>query len=444
MASIDVLPPPPSYSLYPSFASVSASSLPSFASQLRPDEESLQFQPAEDVVPTRHNYTYTSKSMILNLGRKIHGASHPTFGANSEIRGTVSLKDLRNVKQITLKISGKASYLVMEDGFSAYTQFKTVLQHTQTLFSSNSQPSSISSTFPLTFQIPTYAHQSTSHLPPSVHNSVSSDTLTHLSIRLNVHYRIEVEVKRHGLHRHEHVGTEWWYAPRTFALPSRPRRSAVPEAAAWESDVKTPPSRSDEPEWRSVHVTTARSPPLDFALEASYQYTYALGESVPFQILISPSTSSASLRPSDIASRLSFQLMKRVSFELGYTASDVSNPIVDAKIASVVIAEDGSCIASGSVQLPSLEEPSWHISPFVETSYFLNLAFVLCSDQKTYHAEVPMKLTSDGESALQTEGEEAWTRPGRSMLDALEASGHLGRQRLMLSATFANLFKIIL
>lgn len=60
--------------------------------------------------------------------------------------------------------------------------------------------------------------------------------------------------------------------------------------------------------------------------------------------------------------------MKRVSFELGYTASDVSKSIADAKIASVVISEDGSCIASGSVQLPSLEEPSWRISPFVETS----------------------------------------------------------------------------
>ncbi|KAG8921788.1 hypothetical protein FRC01_014895 [Tulasnella sp. 417] len=106
MASIDVLPPPPSYSLYPSFASVSASSLPSFASELRPDEESLQFQPAEDVVPTQHDYTYSSRSMILNLGRRIHGASRPTYGANSEIRGTVSLKDLRNVKQIILKVRG--------------------------------------------------------------------------------------------------------------------------------------------------------------------------------------------------------------------------------------------------------------------------------------------------------------------------------------------------
>lgn len=165
------------------------------------------------------------------------------------------------------------SYFVLEDGLSAYTQCRTVLQHTQTLFSSNSQSSPVNSTFPLSFHIPTYAHQSNSHLPPSIHNSKSSDPLTRLAIHLDVRYRIDVEVRRHGLHRRERVGTEWWHAPRTFALPSRPRRSVTPEPAAWESGIKTPPNRSDEVEWRTLRTAATGALPSDFALEASYQNT---------------------------------------------------------------------------------------------------------------------------------------------------------------------------
>lgn len=67
-------------------------------------------------------------------------------------------------------------------------------------------------------------------------------------------------------------------------------------------------------------------------------------------------------------SRLSLHLVKQVSFQMGYTTSEVSRPIADAKITDVLFAEDGTCIASGSIQLLSSEEPSWHVAPFVETS----------------------------------------------------------------------------
>ncbi|KAG8987793.1 hypothetical protein FRB90_003145, partial [Tulasnella sp. 427] len=435
MASVQLLPPAPAYWPHSSQAGDSVASLPSFTSEVRPNEESLQFEPVENTTLTDHNYVYSSKSITLDLGRRLHGASHPTYGANSEIRGIAELKDLRNVKHVVLKISGKVSYLVLEDGFSSYTQCKTVLRHTQTLFSSTTHLHGQSEipAFPFSFHIPTYAHQSKAHLPPTVHNSISSDPRTRVSIRLNVRYRIDVEVTRHGLHRHERVGTEWWHAPRTFALPSITRRAALTATAtaAWESDVKIPPNASYERESRTVHITTEGSPTSDPELELC---------PLPFQITVHPHASSvADLNHSAISSLVSLSLVKRVSFELGYTPSDVSVPIAEGRITEVLVAEDGSCIASGTLKLPPLGETSWHMAPFIETSYSLRLAFTPAPNHSGYEAEVTLKLVSDEESALQMEGEEAWARPARSRLEVLEASDHCHRS--FIPAALAKLLK---
>lgn len=85
----------------PSANSLRASSPPPFTPKSRPDELSLQFQPPPD---TSSHYVYESRSITLNLGSRIEGASTPSFGNNATIDGTVYIKDWKHVKEVVLTV----------------------------------------------------------------------------------------------------------------------------------------------------------------------------------------------------------------------------------------------------------------------------------------------------------------------------------------------------
>lgn len=92
LAMADVLPP--SYSSTPS---TSTDTLPAYLPQ--------DADPYSLTTPSKeHDYTYSSRNLTLNLGRKHAGSPYPAYGREASIRGTVHLKSLASIKALTVTV----------------------------------------------------------------------------------------------------------------------------------------------------------------------------------------------------------------------------------------------------------------------------------------------------------------------------------------------------
>ncbi|KAG8919083.1 hypothetical protein FRC01_001490 [Tulasnella sp. 417] len=213
--------------------------LPSYSAELRPQEQTLQSQPlrrrpsngAESL--SMSEYIYSTKYMTLNLGRNIYGTEIPSYGRNGIITGTLTVSDFKYTKEVSLSILGKVTVVVNHPSVPIPPERRTVLLHTETLWSaSESTPRpEPPQTLRISFPLPSYARGCASLLPPSI-SSYSS------SIELDVRYSLTVDMSRQGIHRNQTINTGFHYLPKS--TPAHPLEVQVaPGSAGGKTDEET-------------------------------------------------------------------------------------------------------------------------------------------------------------------------------------------------------------
>lgn len=54
--------------------------------------------------PTAEDFIYTSKRLELNLGPRLWPMHLPSYGRQGTVSGTVEIKDVKNVKSVTVRV----------------------------------------------------------------------------------------------------------------------------------------------------------------------------------------------------------------------------------------------------------------------------------------------------------------------------------------------------
>ncbi|KIO21709.1 hypothetical protein M407DRAFT_245390 [Tulasnella calospora MUT 4182] len=408
-----------------------APSPPPFTPKSRPDELSLQFQPPPD---TSSHYVYESRSITLNLGSRIEGASTPSFGNNATIDGTVYIKDWKHVKEVVLTITGAVHTTLLDNGTPIARQHPQVLNHVQCLWSSSNPSSSAlnhssvsarhphPNSLPISYPLPTYAYASSSLLPPT-RRAASSN------LRLLVRYEIFVDLYRDGclLHRHERVGGEWRYLPRSVPDPSGLIEGTSNDQPTASSPTKGEITSAPSPDpWKVFDLgafdstSCSRDLTVQFGLPRPLSYTS--GIPIPYRVFIIPATPGSSVSALDIHSSLTVSLIKIISFSLRHhtsgrtTIEKVLGLGVPWKVEPKPDAE-GIWQVDGYVNgIKAGGEMSWSLDGCVTVQYLLRVAYVHRGTKLLGNQLV--QLVTDELGAIDVEAEEdAWERPQLGLLN---------------------------
>lgn len=373
--------------------------------------------------------------MTLNLGSRIEGASTPSFGNNATIDGTLYIKDWKHVKEIVLNIRGTVHTTLLENSTPAARQHPQVLNHVQSLWSSstpsssalNQRPSSAHhphpKSLPISFSIPTYAYASSSLLPPS-RRAASSN------LRLLVKYELSVDLYRDGclLHRHERVGGEWRYLPRSVPDPSgvtegTPNSQSRPTTS--ENKEALTPVPSLDP-WKVFDLTSSRGTASSRNVIAQFSLprplSYTSGIPIPYRVFLIPVADEAPISAVDIHSSLTVSLVKIISFSFRHenggptTIEKVLGEGIPWKVEPKPDA-DGIWQVDGYVNgIKAGGEMSWSLEGCVTVKYLLRVVYV--HKDTAFCGEQVVQLVTDELGAIDVEAEEdAWERPQLGLLN---------------------------
>ncbi|KAG8786252.1 hypothetical protein FRC12_016776 [Ceratobasidium sp. 428] len=215
-------------------------------------------------------YKYTSEHMTLDLGARRWGTYLPAYGRNGHVEGTVTVRSLKHVDRIVVRIIGKAVTSNIVNHVPTFSQTHMLLHKSTELWSSNTASSStqpVPAEFPFSFTL----SERERNLPPS-----SSIQLRKASAYTA--YAVRVDMYRRGVYLHESVQTEILYLPRTTSRYSRP---FVPSADPTNEKRR----QMDASQWHRI----GPSPGLLLPRELQYP----AGQTIPFIIIPNPDTLSS-------------------------------------------------------------------------------------------------------------------------------------------------------
>ncbi|KAG8980968.1 hypothetical protein FRB90_007369 [Tulasnella sp. 427] len=404
---VDSTSPPP----YLVAGAGSSVTLPSYSEELRPQEQTLQYQPvrrrlsagAESLSPSE--YVYSTKYMTLNLGRKLYGTDIPSYGRNGIITGTLAINDFKYAKDITLTILGKVTVVVNHPNIPIPPERRTVLQHTETLWSaSDSAPRPDSSqTFSISFPIPTYALGCSSLLPPST-SSYSS------AIELDIRYSLTVDMTRQGIHRNQTISTGFYYLPK--CTPTNLLEAQVPSAGKTDEETeglrwKMVEARLDGPNSKQDGSVVRLGLPLPLI--------FTSGIPIPFRASIISLDSS--LSRSRIRAALKVHLIQSTFITSGNRCFRFQNTVGTGEIWKVEKGTGaGIWDVTGSIGgLRRGSEMSWKLVNIVEIQYSVRVTLASIGSIPPSRWEEVVQLVTD-EDEIDFELDEALEQPALGLI----------------------------
>lgn len=201
-------------------------------------------------------------------------------GNRPDRKNSLSLSNHVVLLMVYIQITGAVHTTLLDNGTPIARQHPQVLNHVQCLWSSSDPTSSAlyhpstssrhphPKSLPISYPLPTYAYASSSLLPPS-RRAASSN------LRLLVRYEIFVDLYRDGclLHRHERVGGEWRYLPRSVPDPSgiiEGTPNDQPRSEVSQPKGEITPAPSPDP-WKvfGLGVSDSRECPRDLTVQVS-------------------------------------------------------------------------------------------------------------------------------------------------------------------------------
>ncbi|KAG8851323.1 hypothetical protein FRB96_009388 [Tulasnella sp. 330] len=399
-----MLEPPPSYTS-PSTVSL----LPVYTEIHGANEQTLAIQPLVPSSVSGLDYEYSTKHMSMNLGRRIHGTSAPSYGRNSVIQALITIKSFKHVKDISVTIWGKAIVTVSDRGFPLFHDVRIVLFHTIPLWSSSRDGARPTGprTYPISYPLPTYARSRGTALPPTMSTAFQS-------LDVDVRYHIKIDMVRQGLHRHECTSTVLFYLPRSVPTSLSSVTSAFEE-------VEAKSEAEEDVQWKMTEIIpngNRNNVILQFGLPLPLSYTAGLP--IPFRLnIVCP---PASLTPESIRSKVQVQLLKTVSVMINKQRVRMDRVMGTGMVWSIDTGDDsGVWEVTGSVKGGREGgEVSWSLTHFVEIRYTVRLVIASIEGFPEYkHDEVVQLVTHE---AQDLELEEVRERPALGLINVRESA----------------------
>ncbi|KAG8884706.1 hypothetical protein FRB97_003490 [Tulasnella sp. 331] len=368
-----MLEPPPSYTS-PSTVSL----LPVYTEIHGANEQTLAIQPLVPSSVSGLDYEYSTKHMSMNLGRRIHGTSAPSYGRNSVIQALITIKSFKHVKDISVTIWGKAIVTVSDRGFPLFHDVRIVLFHTIPLWSSSRDGARPTGprTYPISYPLPTYARSRGTALPPTMSTAFQS-------LDVDVRYHIKIDMVRQGLHRHECTSTVLFYLPRSVPTSLSSVTSAFEE-------VEAKSEAEEDVQWKMTEII--------------------------------PNGNRNNVILQSIRSKVQVQLLKTVSVMINKQRVRMDRVMGTGMVWSIDTGDDsGVWEVTGSVKGGREGgEVSWSLTHFVEIRYTVRLVIASIEGFPEYkHDEVVQLVTHE---AQDLELEEVRERPALGLINVRESA----------------------
>ncbi|KAG8997720.1 hypothetical protein FRB95_012342 [Tulasnella sp. JGI-2019a] len=399
----------------PPYSTVSS---PRYSPQIPPNETFLDGSPAvETSSPPRlqlHVFKTRSPSMFLTISaRQSIGTTAPAFGRGGMIDAALQVNGvIKSGDSLQLIIRGIATSV----GNSSFSS-KRVLFHTQDLHQSpgpgQASTSKASTTYPISFQLPTTVGDSDIPLPPSYY-------FRRPHVEAAVRYSLRIVWKKKGLMRtNEEIETVFLHLPRS--RPSSPLppswwspSSMTPNAGSKLSPYAYMPRQSLK-EWNTISLTSLHNE-ADVQLQLSIpsQLSYQAHSKIPVKIMVFTPTLTVAesilddvhvdlVKITTVATKNKADVYEEVLGTASFCKRDSwMPPCIEAENGAVVRTAH-ACVQGGRPQ----GELAWNIQGLIQVSYAIRVGTKpIAGSKSNWQHSQPIELTTDNEP----EADENWNQ----------------------------------
>ncbi|KAG9007727.1 hypothetical protein FRB94_014055 [Tulasnella sp. JGI-2019a] len=402
-----------------------AAHLPLYSTQIPPDEVFLcgSSEAAPSIRPHApplqlHVFKSRSPNMVLTVNAKQASiTTFPAFGRGGMIDADLQVNDiLRPGDSLQLIIEGFATARTIR--ICSYSTTR-VLYHTQQLFeatnAAQASSSRVSTTYPISFQLPTAIENPRIPLPPSFY-------FRRPHIEANIRYRIRIIWAKKGLLRtDEELETVFFHFPRNrqrSPLPPSWWSSCLTASSAASKSPYAYSPRGSMNEWTTIPLNllnAAAKPQLMLVLPQLLSYRASSRIAIKI-IALSPTLAASNLVLDDVhvelvkTTTIMIKEKEYVEEEILGTASfckrDDWMPPSSEVVGGMVVRTVHGCVEGGRPR----GEMAWNVPGLMQVQYAIRVSFSPLADPRAINRDrqqcQPIELTTD--CTHDFDADEAW------------------------------------